>query len=65
MPEAHEMPVEDMSRAVVHQNLSEAGFGVPQIYQKVPMEDETDEVFLGDTTDDGFEGEETFPPDGF
>lgn len=59
MPETHEMPAEAMSRAVVHQNLPEAGFGVPQIYQQVPMEDEADEVFLGDTTDDGFEGEET------
>jgi hypothetical protein len=29
MPEAHEMPVEAMTRAVVHQNLPEAGFGVP------------------------------------
>ena len=35
------------------------GFGVPQIYQQVPMEDEADEVFRGDKTDDGFEGEET------
>ncbi len=59
MPEAHEMPAEAMSRAVVHQNLPEAGFGVPQIYQQVPMEDEADEVFRGDKTDDGFEGEET------
>ena len=59
MSEAHEMPAEAMSRAVVHQNLPEAGFGVPQIYQQVPMEDEADEVFRGDKTDDGFEGEET------
>ncbi len=53
------MPVESMSRTVVHQNLPEAGFGVPQIHQQVRMEDEADEVLLGDTTDDGFEGEET------
>ena len=53
------MPAEAMTRAVVHQNLPEAGFGVPQIYQEAPMEDEADEVFLSHTTDDGYEGEET------
>ena len=59
MPEAHEMPVEAMTRAVVHQNLPEAGFGVPEIYEKVPREDEEDEFRLGNKTNDGFEGEDT------
>jgi hypothetical protein len=32
MPEAHEMPAQAMSRALVHQNLPEVVFGVPEIY---------------------------------
>jgi hypothetical protein len=59
MPEAHEMPAQAMSRALVHQNLPEAGFGVPEIYEKVPREDEEDEFRLGNKTNDGFEGEDT------
>jgi hypothetical protein len=59
MSEAHEMPAQAISRALVHQNLPEAGFGVPEIYEKVPREDEEDEFRLGNKTDDGFEGEDT------
>ncbi len=51
------MPVEAMTRAVVHQNLPEAGFGVPQIYHRYLWK--TRLMLPGDTTDDGFEGEET------
>ena len=53
------MPAQAMSRALVHQNLPEAGFGVPEIYEKVPREDEEDEFRLGNKTNDGFEGEDT------
>ncbi len=35
------------------------GFGVPEIYEKVPREDEEDEFRLGNKTNDGFEGEDT------
>ncbi len=62
MPEAQEMPAEDMSRSVVHANLPEAGFGVSEIYERVPKEDEDfgeNEMGVGRSTDDGFEGEET------
>ncbi len=58
-PRAHEMSAESMSRAVVHTNLSETDFGVPEIYQKVPFEDEDDELCLGHTTCDVYEGEDT------
>ncbi len=56
------MPAEGMSRSVVHSNLPEAGFGVPEIYERVPKEDEDfgeDEMGVGRSTDDVFEGEET------
>ena len=53
------MPAEVMSRAVVHTNLSDTGFGVPEIYQKVPFEYEDDELRLGHTTGDAYEGEDT------
>jgi hypothetical protein len=62
MPEAQEMPAEGMPRSVVHSNLPEAGFGVPEIYERVPKEDEDfgeDEMGVGRSTDDVFEGEET------
>jgi hypothetical protein len=32
---------------------------VPEIYEKVPREDEEDEFRLGNKTNDGFEGEDT------
>ncbi len=64
------MPAEGMSRSVVHANLPEAGFGVHpnlpeagfEIYERVPKEDEDfgeNEMGVGHSTDDGFEGEET------
>ncbi len=40
MSEAHEMPTEGMSRTVVQTNLTETGFGVSEIYERVPNEDE-------------------------
>jgi hypothetical protein len=59
MQQEHEIPGEVMSRSVVHTNLPEAGFGVPEIYQKVPFEDEDDELCLGHKTGDSYEGEDT------
>ncbi len=59
IPEVHEIPAQTMSRDV-HQNLLEASFGVPEIHEKVPREDEEDEFRLGKKTDDGFEGEDTY-----
>ena len=56
------MSVESMSRAVVHQNFPGAGFGVTQIYERVPKEGEDgtdDDIRMGDRTEEGFEGEET------
>jgi hypothetical protein len=43
--------------------LPEAGFGVSEIYERVPNEDEDfggNEMGVGHRTDDGFEGEETY-----
>jgi hypothetical protein len=34
------MPTEGMSRSVVHSNLPETGFGVSEICERVPKEDE-------------------------
>jgi hypothetical protein len=51
-----------MSRSVVHANLPEDGFGVSEIYERVPKEDEEfgeNEMGVGRSTDDDFEGEET------
>jgi hypothetical protein len=55
MSETHEMPAEGMSRTVVQTNLPEAGFGVPEIYERVPNEDEDfgeNEMGVGHRTDD-------------
>ena len=46
----------------MHQNLPGAGFGVSQIYERVPKEGEDgtdDDICVGDRTEEGFEGEET------
>ena len=40
MSEEHEMTVEVMSLTVVQTNLTEVGFGVSEIYERVPNEDE-------------------------
>jgi hypothetical protein len=59
MSETHEMTVEVMSHTVVQTNLSETGFGVPEIYERVPNEDEDfgeKEMGVGHRTDDEFEG---------
>ncbi len=43
----------------MHQNLPEAGFVLPKIYERVPREDEEGEdnvLCLGHRTEDGFEG---------
>ncbi len=44
----------------MHHNFPEAGFGVPQIYQQVPTEDETNELGLRVSTEDGYNGEDTY-----
>jgi hypothetical protein len=53
------MPTEAMGHQVVHQNLPEVVFGVPEIYEKVVREDEDDELNVEHRTHDGFEGEDT------
>jgi hypothetical protein len=60
MPQTHEIPGEVMSRTVVNTDLSEDGFGVSEICQKVPFEDEDDEFRLGHTTGDVCEGEDKY-----
>jgi hypothetical protein len=62
MSEPNEIPTEDMSHTVVQANLTEDGFGVTEIYERVPKEDQDfgeNEMGVGHRTDDGFEGEET------
>jgi hypothetical protein len=62
MSEVHEMSSEGMSHTVVQTNFPEAGFGVSEIYERVPNEDEDfgeHEMCVGHRTDDVFEGEET------
>jgi hypothetical protein len=56
------MPTEAMGHQVVHQNLPEVVFGVPEIYEKVVREDEDDELSVEHRIlkiHDGFEGEDT------
>ena len=44
----------------MHHNCPEDGFGVSQIYQQVPPEDEADELGLRTSTEDGYDGEDTY-----
>jgi hypothetical protein len=51
MSKAHEMPAEGMTHTVVYQILSDVGFGVTQIYERVPKEGEdgVDDQICGGT----------------